>query len=111
MFSPTTGQLIAAGRHVVTFAAGAASFAASVHFMTADQAKALVDGVTQVSSGLVSIGGGLAPVAALISGYFASRSASPKQQALSLIETGHAEKIVAPPEFAAAVPSDKVVPN
>lgn len=106
---PTSGQVIAAGRHVVTFVAGAATFAGAVHILNPDQAKSIVSGVTKVSEGLAEIFAVIGPIAAVVSGFFASRSASPVHQAAALANLPEVKKIVAAPDLAEAVPSDKVV--
>jgi hypothetical protein len=78
---PTTSQVLAATRHVATFAAGAiAMFGLSAKF-NPDQVTAIITGAGNAVNDIIILIGLVTPV---ISAYLASRSASPAQQIKSV---------------------------
>ena len=106
-------QYKAAGRHIASYAGGAVSMAVALHFITPDQAvdvngnlKSIFTGLQQVGAGVAGIVAFLAPIYA---GWKASHSASPKQEAISLVAAVPGTKIVTPDPVVASAPSPDIV--
>lgn len=103
-------QIIAFGRHVVTFIAGAVTLMATFNLITHDQANMLTSSFTQIVQSLGEISVAVAPIVALISGLYASRSASPANQLKAVVANEAVAKIeIKDPVVVGAIPSDKVV--
>jgi len=104
---PTSAEVNAATRHVASFAAGAiAVFGLSTKLdpATVQNIITALGGLTNDAILLVGL------VGPLVTGYFASKSATPASQAASLEKGGAI--VVASPEIAAATPnSPNVISN
>ncbi len=133
---PTQDQVLASGRHVITFAGGAVTAFASLHLITAGDAQSAADALNKIGHGFAEIITGLGVLAGIISGLFAALSANPLWQfikgsravaanptivkqanisdadqavvAKAAVELPKVENIVAAPEVAKAVPSPLV---
>lgn len=77
-------QLAAAGRHVVTFLAGGVTCLAALHVISAGDAAAIGSTVTRIGNDAADVCAALAPVAAIVSGWFAAYKASHQQQIKSV---------------------------
>lgn len=103
-------QIIAFGRHVMTFIAGMLTLAVTFGYVTADQASELKASFNTIIQSVGTIATALGPIVALISAYFASRSASPANQLKAVAANEAVAKIeVKDPVVVGAIPSDKVV--
>lgn len=105
----TSAQWYAAGRHVLTFAAGGVTVLASVHVLSPTDAQNATTALQQIGSGVLSVITGLSTLAGIVSGLYATWSASPKSQLLSVASNPDVKVVVANPVVAAQTPSDKVV--
>jgi len=101
------GQYAAAGRHVLTFAMGAVTAAASIGIVTAGEAGTLTTSLGHIGTGVSELAAGLAPLIAMGSGLFATWSASHKSQIASInalpgvkvvAESVPAPQVTAPPK-------------
>lgn len=108
MNTPTLGQVAAFGRHVVTFAAGAVTVAVALHVATPDDAQNATSAIDQIVSGSKSIVAGATTLIGLASALYASWTASPLSQLLSVSRNPDVKAITTPPAVAAAIPSAKV---
>lgn len=135
-------QYKAAGKHVASVAAGAVGMAVALHFITPQQATDVNGNLTSLFTGLeqvaTAIGGLIAVVTPIYTGWRAAHNANPTVQAKTLVATANNfaapeqakvaqaaiasavieandlklnGTIAAPAEVAAAVPSDKVIPK
>lgn len=77
---PTKSQVIAAGRHALTFAMGGITAAAALHVISPSDATSATAAVNQISAGLASIIAGLTTLVGIASGLYAAWSASPLSQ-------------------------------
>jgi X-X-X-Leu-X-X-Gly heptad repeat protein len=122
---PSKQMLIAAGRHAVSYTAGAVTgvaglllFATATHIISADQSSQITSGLTNVASGTKAIvdgigtlAGGIMTLLSVASGIWAAFSASSSSQAASIISNHPGTTIITDPALAAKVPSDSVVSN
>lgn len=107
---PTYGQVIAFGRHVVSYAMGAVTMAAALHVVDNNQAASLTTAITQITNGVTSIAGGVATLITVLTGLYAAWSASPLSQLLAVAKNTEVKQVVvASPATADAVPSSKVI--
>ena len=104
---PNLSQAYAFGRHIVTFSAGAITFAAMTNVVTSDQASTLTAAISQIAHGIGEITAGIAPIVAIVSGLYAARMQSPSVQvasAAAAVATG--QTIVTTPAIANGVFKD-----
>jgi len=80
MDMPTPSQVKAAGRHALTAGAAIVGTLAAMHLITADEAGKITDAFSQIGSGLASLATGLSTIAIVLSGFYASWTASKKSQ-------------------------------
>lgn len=80
MDAPTQGQVIAAGRHLLTFVAGGIATAATFHVISPADATSATNAINQISSGFASIIAGVTTLIGIASGLYAAWSASPFSQ-------------------------------
>lgn len=80
----TASQLAAAGRHVVTFIAGGVTCLAALHVVSAGDAATIGSTLTRIGNDVVDICAALAPLAAIVSGWYATYKASKNQQIKSV---------------------------
>lgn len=107
---PTTPQVLAATRHVATFAAGAIAMFGLSTKINPDQIVAIITSAGNALNDIFLLIGLVAP---LVTGYFAARSASPAQQIKSVDALPEVAGVVTKPTvegraLAAAVQSDTV---
>ena len=76
----SASQLAAIGRHVITFFAGGITFLAALHVISAGDAQAIGTSLTKIGSDVADIFAALAPIIAILSGWWAAYTASHKQQ-------------------------------
>lgn len=81
---PTSGQVAAAGRHVVSFIAGGVTVAAGLHLLSGTNASTITTSVQHIEAGVAEIAAGLGPLVAILSGWYAAWSASHIQQLKSV---------------------------
>lgn len=77
---PSASQVAAAGRHVVTFVMGGATFLATLHVISSSDTTTISHSVTQISNGLADIIAGVAPLIAIGSALWSAWTASHKSQ-------------------------------
>ena len=101
-------QYKASGRHVASFAAGAVGMIAALHFITPQQATDINGNITVLFTGLEQAATGIAGLVAICvpiyTAFKAAHSASPTQEAKSLVAAEPKTIIVTTPEIAAATP-------
>lgn len=113
----TTEQWTAFGRHVVSYAAGAATMAVglggvavTMHAITADQATQLGTAFQALAEGIKTIVGAVATIASVGAGVWAAYTASKGSQAAALAKDP-GTIVVTDPATAKAVPAGNVVSN
>jgi hypothetical protein len=79
---PTQDQVLASGRHVVTFASGGVTMFAALHLITGGDATSAANALNQIGHGFSEIVAGGGTLIAIGSGLFAAFSASPLLQLL-----------------------------
>lgn len=104
----TKAQAVAIGRHVVTYAAGAATAAAALNIISAGDAATIQSSIQHIVNGVSEIGAGLAPLIGLASALYASWSASHKQQVKAVAALPNTT-VVTTPELAHSTPEANVV--
>ena len=111
------------GRHAVSYTAGAATAAAAVaaygvslHYVSSDQANAIVgalqniaSGVQAIVSGVTTVAGGVGALVAVGMGVWAAHSISPKQAATVAADTLPGTTIVTDPKTAASTKQTNIV--
>jgi hypothetical protein len=107
---PTTSQVLAATRHVATFAAGAIAMFGLSTKINPDQVAAIINGAGTAINDIIILIGLITPI---VSAYLASRSASPAQQIKSVDALPEVAGVVTKPTvegraLAAAAQSDTV---
>jgi len=101
----------AAGRHVVTAMATAATVLVAVGMLSQDQSAAVIESVKQITHGVQEIIVAVGVIASTGMGVWASFKASPLSKMISVANRPDVQAIVTTDKAAAdAVPSDKVVP-
>lgn len=101
MWLPTKSQVDAASRHLITVAGTViALLGLQSKGFTLEQVTAAINSLGSVVNNIVLLIAALAPIYA---GWKASRSASPKAQAVAVAATG--ALVVGSPELAAATPN------
>lgn len=109
---PNLDQVSAFGRHVISFAMGAITIAATVNVVNTDQVNSLTAAISQIAHGVGEIAAGLAPIVAIISGLYAARTASPMAQIATVANNPEVAKVVVKdPAMAGAIPNAKVTVN
>ena len=107
---PSLAQANAFGRHVVSYAMGAVTVAVSLSVINEDTGAKIADAVTQIASGVTTAAGGIATLVAILSGIWASWTASRNQQIKAVAADPEVAKIeVTSTAVADAIPSPKVV--
>lgn len=74
------GQVVAAGRHLLTFVAGGITVAASLHAITPTDATNATAALNQIGTGIASVIAGVTTLIGVASGAYAAWSASPFSQ-------------------------------
>ena len=77
---PSQSQVLAAGRHVVSYSMGAVTALAAVHLISSGDATTIANSINQISQGMALIFAGLGPIIALASGWWATYTSSSKVQ-------------------------------
>lgn len=96
-YLPTGSQLIAAGRHVVSYAMGAATFAAGVGFLTPDQAHQATSAVQQLADSIINGYGAIYTLTGIGMAVFAGRAVSPKSQIAAVNADPELDKVLVKP--------------
>lgn len=111
----TFNQYAAAGKHVMSYAAGAVSFAVAFHFLSSTDASSINDNIGHVYNGLMEAAKGVLGLVAtgtsIYAGLKAAKNASPISQAASLEKTIPGTKVITDPKIADAIPSPNVMSN
>lgn len=79
---PTQDEVLAFGRHIVTFAGGGVTMFAALHLITGGDAESAANALNKIGSGFAEIVTGVGTLIAIASGVFASLSANPLVQFL-----------------------------
>ena len=108
MQTPSSAQLQAFGRHVVSYAMGVVTALAATHIASPDQAQSATTAITQISQGVASIITGVSTLIAFGSAIWATVSASLKSQIASVQASPNAQVTVDKPQLAAGIPGVKV---
>jgi hypothetical protein len=111
MKAPSEAQLMAAGRHVVSYSMGAITVLAATHIASPDQATTATNAITQISEGLASIITGASTLIAIGSAVWATVTASLKNQIASVQASPQAQVIVSNPQLAQGIPGVQVQPS
>ena len=77
---PNQDQVLASGRHVITFAGGAVTMFAALHLITGGDAESAAKALSQIGHGFSEIIAGAGTLIAIGSGVFAALSANPLMQ-------------------------------
>lgn len=113
MINPTWAQYKAAGRHALSYGAGAITAAAAMGLVSQSDSTDLMSGLNQIAGGLESIVKGAGVIAGVLApmyaAYKAAHSASPQEQIKTVAAMPEVKAIVATPAVADAAPSAKVV--
>lgn len=107
---PNQAQIAAFGRHVLTFAAGGVTFAATLHLITSDQASTISDSLNHIATGITQIVIGVGPLVALVSAAYSAISAGDKARLASVAKIPDTT-VVTTPNLAKEVPAANVVSN
>lgn len=99
---PSSAQLAAFGRHVVSYGMGVVSCLAITHIASPDQAQSASNAIMQISQGVALIVSGVTTLAAFASAIWASGSASLKSQIASVQQAPQAQVLVTDPKLATA---------
>ena len=94
MQMPNEGQLIAFGRHVVSYSMGGITVGVMFHVLSNGQASDAGDAITQISSGVKSILVGASTLIAVASGVWAAWKKSPFAQLLETSQLPGVTQIV-----------------
>ncbi len=79
---PTQDQVLAGGRHVVSYVAGGVTMFAALHIITAGDSQSAVAALNKIGSGFAEIVAGLATLSSVVAGAYAAISANPIFQLL-----------------------------
>ena len=113
MVDITWGQYKAAGRHALSYAAGAATAAAAFGLLSQAQSADVLSGLNKIGDGLSSVADGVMAIAGVLAplyaAYKAAHSASAQEQLKTVAAMPEVKGIVTTPAVAEATPSDKVV--
>jgi hypothetical protein len=82
MNAPTQDQVLAAGRHVVSYAMGGVSMFAALHLITGGDAQSAANALNTIGHGFSEIVAGVATLATVATGAYAAFSANPLVQLL-----------------------------
>jgi hypothetical protein len=74
---PSQSQVVAFGRHVVSYSMGALTAGVALHIVSGDQAHDATQAITQISTGVGSILAGCTTLIALASAVWAAWKSSP----------------------------------
>ena len=77
---PTQDAVLAAGRHVITFAGGGVTMFAALHLITGGDADSAAKALNQIGHGFSEIVAGGGTLLAIVSGTLAALSANPLLQ-------------------------------
>jgi sulfite exporter TauE/SafE len=92
---PSNEQLVAIGRHVVSYAMGGITVLSVTHLVTADQANQLGQSIDKISQGVALIATGLAPIIAIVSSIYASWAQSQKSHIAAVNQADNGLHVVA----------------
>lgn len=108
MQMPSETQMVAFGRHIVSFSMGAVSVLALTHIASTDQAQSATNAITQISQGVGLIVSGGSTLIAIGSAVWATVSASIKSQIAAVQSHPEAQVTVTDPKLAAGIPGVQV---
>src|SRR5262249_30557641 len=91
---PEKSSVIAFGRHVISYAAGAVTVAAALHVITPDQAHSLTDAIGQIITGVQTAAGGIATIVSIGSAFYAGWSATKTSQLKAVAANPEVKAIV-----------------
>lgn len=108
MNTPSTAQVTALGRHVVTYAMGVVTALAATHIATPDQAQSATAAITQISAGVAAIITAATALIAFASAVWAAITASLRSQIAAVQAAPEAQVIVTDPKLAVGIPGVQV---
>lgn len=94
---PTQAQVVAFGRHVVTFAMGGVTVLAAAHALSPTDATSATGAINQISSGVASIIAGVTTLIGIASGIYAAVSASPLWQLFAVAKNPDVKAVITEP--------------
>lgn len=97
---PTQSQVVAFGRHVVTYAMGGISMLAAVHVLSPTDATTATGAINQISTGVASIIAGVGTLVAIASGVYAAVTASPLWQIFAVAKNPDVKAVITEPTAA-----------
>ena len=77
---PSQSQVLAIGRHVVSYAMGGVTVLGVMHIVSASDVATLTTSIDQISQGVALIAAGLGPIIGIISALWSAYTASSKAQ-------------------------------
>jgi hypothetical protein len=107
---PNQSQIVAFGRHVISYSAGAVSAGMVLHLISTGQGQDLGEAIRQISTGVASIIAGAMTILATASGVWAAWKQSPFATLLQASKViGNSGQIVLKdPKLAAALPANVI---
>ena len=107
---PSEGQLIAFGRHVVSYSMGAISAGVTFHVLSQGDASNAGNAITQISTGIGSVIAGVTTLVGVIMGVWSAWKSSPFAQLLqtSKLLGNEGTIMIKDPELAAKLPPNVV---
>jgi hypothetical protein len=100
---PSQSQLLALGRHVVSYTMGGVTVLGVLHVVNGGDVATLTNSINQISQGVALIAAGLGPIIAIASGLWSMYTASPKQQISAVNTADNGVKVVAASTLAPTV--------
>lgn len=91
----TKSEILAGGRHVASYAAGIATALGAFHVLSSSDTATAIAAVNEISDGVGKLFLIASPIIALVSGWFASKSASPTSQIQAINQGDNGVKVVA----------------
>lgn len=91
---PSGAQAAAFGRHVATFAAGAATLGATMNIISAGDATVIAHSIDQISAGVAQIAAGVGPLVGIGAGLWAAWTASQRKQIAAVNDAPNGLKVV-----------------
>jgi hypothetical protein len=107
---PDKGQVIAFGRHAVSYSAGAISAAVMLHALSPSEGSSATNAITQISTGVASIAAGVTTLVSIAMGIWAALKSGPFATLLSASKVigTQGQIVLKDAKLAAALPANVV---
>lgn len=92
---PSQSQLLAVGRHVVSYAMGGVTVLGVMHMISGGDVTTLTNSINQISQGVALIAAGLGPIIGIASAAWSAYTASAKSQIAAVNAGDNGVKVVA----------------